>query len=287
MKNSTYNGSGVTIDRSQVFGEKFSNVAEFYDYIESHPIKDEFKRYGEPSSIDGSWDWTGTRSYEDATSLLLNGDPDAKRLIDGSGVAANMRQVNRVEMQRTTVLAPCGFLPHVPNFLAGRPNNMIAERVTIKRKKVINVAYNIAALGSASSTDMLNAAINVLNAILRCEAGGLRINLWAVAISSSRKNYAVTAVRIKDSRQYIDVMKMAYPMTNPSMFRRHVFRFREVLPDLPTSFADGYGCTVSDVDIMHACLEHLNIDVDAVFGFYQANSMSQEQIMDLITQVNK
>lgn len=287
MVTNTNNGSGHTIDRSQVHGERFESITDFYKYLEDGKTQPEFDRYGEPDSFSNSWSFTGTQNYAEATDLLLHGDPDAKNRIDNSGVKATIRHINRVERQRTTVLAPCGFLPHVPNFLAGRPNNMLAERMTLKRKKVLTVAYNVAALGSASAEDMLNTASNVLSAILRCEAGGVRINLWAVAISGKHGHYAVTAIKIKDSGQHIDVLKMAYPMTHPSMHRRHVFRFREVLPGLPSNFAYGYGSTTTDAKIMDDCLSYLGINCDAILGFYQCQDMSQEQIMQEITTVNK
>lgn len=288
MRRTQISRSVKTIDRSRVHGEKFNNITEFYKFLETHPIKDEFKKYGdEPSSVTGTWEWTGTESYEAATRLLLHGDPEAKSRIDQSGYKATLRNVNRTERKRTTVLAPCGFLPHVPNFLAGRPNNMFAQRIQMQRKKVLNVAYNTGACGGTDAVEMLNAASDVLSAIIRCEAGGVRINLWSVAIAKSGGDYAVSAIKIKDSAQHIDLLKMAYPMTSPSMHRRHVFRFREVLPGLPSKFADGYGMTTNDDDECEQCLKYLGIECDAILGFYKCKDWSQEQIMEYITSVNK
>ena len=272
------------IAAENVYGKKFNNITEFYDYLCAGTTQSAFNKYGTPSSLEkGRISWTGTNDYEQASDLLLHGDPDAKRRIDQKGVANVAQKVNHMENKPATYLSPCGFLPHVPNFLAGVPNNMISERNEPQRKRVLTVCYNIAALGDADADEMQQVASDVLSAILKIEAGGVRVNLWAVAISSSGADNVVTAVKIKDSVQHIDLLKMAYPLTHPSMFRRHVFRFREILPGLPSKFADGYGCTVRDTDRMKQCVRHLGIQADAVLGFYSCRYRSYEDIIDMIT----
>lgn len=274
------------ITADHVYGKKFNNITEFNDYLSNGKTQPAFAKYGEPSSFEtGQFaeSWTGTSDYSEATNLLLNGDPDAKRRIDRKGVANVAQKVNHMDKKPATYLSPCGFLPHVPNFLAGVPNNMIAERNEPQRKRVLTVCYNIAALGGVDANDMQQVASDVLSAILKIEAGGVRVNLWAVAISSKRLDYVVTAVKIKDSLQHLDLLKMAYPLTHPSMFRRHVFRFREILPGLPSGFGDGYGCTVQDIDKMEQCVKRLGIQADAVLGFYSCQNKSYEQIIDMIT----
>lgn len=280
------------IKSENVYGRKFDHITEFYDYLCAGTRQQAWVDTYTESSKDGSYDWTGTRSYEEASDLLLHGDPDAKRRIDEKGVAKMLNKVNHMEKQRNTYLGPCGFLPHVPNFIAGRPNSMVAERMELKRKKVLTVCYNVAAPGGESASDMQQVASDVLSAILKIESGGVRVNLWAVAISSSRnskreRDYVCTAVKIKDSNQHIDLLKMAYPLTHPSMFRRHVFKFREVLPDLPSHFAPGYGCTEQDGDRMAQCVKHLGIQADAVLGFYMCRDMSYETIIEMITTPKK
>lgn len=280
------------IKSDNVYGRKFDHITEFYDYLSNGERQWPWRDHYTESSKDGSYSWTGTRSYEEASDLLLHGDPDAKRRIDNKGVANMMNKVNHMEKQRNTYLSPCGFLPHVPNFLAGRPNSMIAERMELKRKRVLTVCYNVAALGGEDANEMQQVASDVLSAILKIESGGVRVNLWAVAISSSlnairEKDYVCTAVKIKDSNQHIDLLKMAYPLTHPSMFRRHVFKFREVLPGLPSHFAPGYGCTEQDGDRMAQCVKHLGIQADAVLGFYMCRGWSYEQIIEKITGSNK
>lgn len=280
------------IKSENVYGRKFDHITEFYDYLCAGTRQQPWVDTYTESSKDGSYDWTGTRSYEEASDLLLHGDPDAKQRIDKKGVAKMMNRVNHMEKQRNTYLSPCGFLPHVPNFIAGRPNSMVAERMELKRKKVLTVCYNVAALGGESAEQMQQVASDVLSAILKIESGGVRVNLWAVAISSSRnamreRDYVCTAVKIKDSNQHIDLLKMAYPLTHPSMFRRHVFKFREVLPGLPSHFAPGYGCTEQDGDRMAQCVKHLGIQADAVLGFYMCRDMSYETIIEMITTPKK
>lgn len=287
MRRGQNNGSGTTIDRSQVYGERFDSITQFEHAISTREITSAFS-YDPSSQKTGDYrhEWTGTKDYDEANNLLLYGDAESKARIDDKGVASVIKQTTRTERQRMTVLSPCGFLPHVPNFLAGRPNNMLSERITLKRKKVINVCYNIVGSASVDANDLQNEAANALSAILIAERHGVRINLWAVEVTSEGGNYEVMAIKIKDSAQHIDLLKMAYPLTHPSMLRRHGFKFKETLAGLPSGFAHGYGRPEYDDNKIKQCLSYIGVDVDAILSYKKCQTMGREDMINEITQVN-
>ena len=129
----------------------------------------------------------------------------------------------------------------VPRYLVGVPTNMI-RKVPVERKdKVITVVRFCAALGSVSTNTMIENAIKFVQIIQNLEANGYRCNV-DVAFGSSKnyihdlkpgdyKNYSVVRVRIKKSSERLNIAKMCFPLVHPSMFRRLVFRLREMNED--------------------------------------------------------
>ena len=55
-------------------------------------------------------------------------------------------------------------------------------------------------------------------------------------------------MKIKDSGQHMDVLKMALPMMSRAMNRRFGFRFRETMTGLKRAWANGYGSSLRGTD---------------------------------------
>lgn len=288
MKRGQKNGSGKTIDRSRVFGDAYPNIAAFYERLESGQVQPAFETHqASQNEGDMAIEFTKTATYDEATDLLLNGDEDSKKRIAENGVAAILKQPQKDERVRQRVLSPCGFFPHVPNAIAGRPNSMIAERTQKVRKRVVTVAYNLAVNCNISAEDMQQAAADVVAAILKCEKSGVRVNLYAVSVTKDGGDYCAFAIKIKDSAQHLDLLKMAYPLTHPSMLRRHEFRYTETQPGLPDSFRFGYGYAESKRETVEQVLSCIGVTADSVLSYYDVHTMTHQQIMDEITGQNK
>ena len=71
-------------------------------------------------------------------------------------------------------------------------------------------------------------------------------NLYVASISCMTSGGAAQGfiLKIKDSGQYIDLLKTAYPLINPSFLRRHDFRFLEITPGVP--YNSNYGYVIMD-----------------------------------------
>ena len=76
------------------------------------------------------------------------------------------------------------------------------------------------------------------------ESNGTRVNLYVgeAVINKSYDQVAGMAIKIKNATQPIDIVKMVYPLVNPSMLRRHHFRWMEITAGIAQNFSDGYGC---------------------------------------------
>lgn len=212
---------------------KFESLRAFEDYLNSHKPTKYYQTYNAQSQTEGRADWYGTKSFTQAEALFKKGDMKiASEIATGviQTTAASKRRTNRLQ---TSVV---GMAPHVPNYIAGRPNSMINMISEPKKVRVITAMYNISVNGGVSPESMKKAAVQMLSAIKILEDNGVRVNLYLADLSKRNDDIIGWSMKIKSSSQHLDVLKTAYPLCNPSMLRRHSFRFTEV-----TEHDFGYG----------------------------------------------
>ena len=211
------------------FFEKFDSVNEFLNTIEKRPVLKSFSE--KTGSNDPDFEWTGTRNFEEANRLFMYGDKvSADKLNDKLRKIKAQGKGN--ETRNNLYNSPCGFLPIVPKVLAGDPQNMLAIRKeTYKSTKVINIVYSMSCSGSTPADVILEASAKLVEVICQLEKNGYRINLYTG--DNAKFNNAETAfiIKIKDSGKYIDTLRLAYPLINPSFLRRHSFRWLERYPN--------------------------------------------------------
>ena len=118
-------------------------------------------------------------------------------------------------------------------------------------KKVITIIYCLSVDHTIKANKMLEASCNLINAILGIEATGKRVNLVLLSGTASEhsiraKESCLNLLKIKDSGSLFDKSKMAYPLINPSYFRRHIFKAIESQEGLTDEqFLHTYGKVVS------------------------------------------
>lgn len=261
----------------------FENLAQYDDFLQNTPENESFNGHW-LSSFKGEESFCGTKSWDDATRRMTIGDVESASKIEGavSGekVNANIKSnVVRPKLRRNVA----GFMPCVPAYLAGAKKNMYFVKKEIRQSKVITIVYNISALGGVPSTEIALAAFNVLKAVLKIEASGTKVNFYTSTIAESNGQYVGSVVKIKDSGQYFNFMKMAYPMVHPSMQRRQGFRFREVAEGVNSSFVHGYGSTVSSSITLKNVIEKSTKIKDGIYlGFYEVEGYSSDRILEMI-----
>lgn len=208
----------------------FNSLGQFSKYLAETRVLAGFK--SDQASKNGCQSFTGTASWDEAEALFIKGDKKAADAIMAEGFSKVTAKGYR--NQRQLYSSRVGIMPHVPNYIAGRPNSMINVRTNRVPSPVINVLYNISNNAGISAADMRVRAIRLLAALYNIECSGTRVNLYLCDISSI-DDVIGWVIKLKDSGQPFDILKMAYPLTNPSMLRRHSFRFTEVFPH------EGYG----------------------------------------------
>lgn len=220
--------------------------------------------------------FTKTESYDEAVGKLLHGDDEsAKRMQENEKIhVKNMHGTGERKRAFTDVI---GVAPHVPNYIAGIPQNMINVRRVKMKKKVLDVLYNFGASGSNTAGELARVNALVIGAIMTCEKRGYRINLYITDLAHYDEEYCGAIIRIKDSGQYIDKYKMAYPLIHPSFLRRNCFRFTEVAPTLTkSSWTWGYGKPMNAENTAKVLSEH-GYKFDKVFSFKDAQQVQNEE----------
>ena len=229
--------------------DKFENVTSFVNFLNTKPsnkvFADESSHYSKRTDRSH---WFGTTSFEEAQELFKFGDKAKMHMVQKSFSKLNLSG-SGYETRRKVKTSVVGFVPHIPNFLQGKPDCMInIVKEKIKSPKVLNIVYNIAVPDGTKAEDMADAGAKVLTHLRNMEAQGYRCNLSVmVAVrDDKRTETSILLVKIKSSNQHLDLLKVAYPLVNPSMLRRHHFRYLEVSKITKPFFNWTYGIPIKE-----------------------------------------
>lgn len=217
----------------------YNSVTQFWGAINEKPTNAGFWESSKRESNS-----KGTKTYEEATELLLKGDrATADKVL--RDVAAIKRLINKQAKRWRVETGVVGFAPNVPNYLAGVPRSMITAKPADRKDKVVNVVYNFAAPYFVTKEELTTAVINLAGAVCALEAGGARVNVFAQFAAENGSDKLGLFVKVKNASQPMDTLKMIYPLGHPSMLRRHALRWVETANGIPTSFASDYGQAVT------------------------------------------
>lgn len=266
----------------------FEDVNAFVHYLDNGTTQDGFR---EDSRTNSKW-FTGTESYEEAHRLLLHGDTETAKKIEDGGVRATRNALRNSAPRRQLYTCVVGCAPNVPAFLSGAPNNMIAQKTTMQPRKSLSIIYNCVASGCEQQSSIASASASLLSAILMLENSGIRTELryGVMAREKTKKKspqYVALFVKVKNAQQHLDVTKAAYPLANPSMLRRHFFRFEEITPGVDDNFSSGYGIPVNDADEIVKLTDAAHLTHAVCISYTEIKYMSATEVLNLITEKAK
>ena len=261
----------------KVIFNKFNSVEEFSNWLQVTPQTAKGKEFNASNTNDEDYtEFSGTKSFNVAQNLLKCGDKE-----NSDKIAATIRKIKAQgkgnETRNKLYNSPCGFMPIVPKVLAGEPENMLAIRKErYNSTKVLNVAYNVAVDCTRTTEDLIKTAAKVANVIASLEKNGYRVNLYAYSCGRDLKNnYYSLLVKIKDSGKYLDTLRIAYALVNPSFYRRHIFGYMERLKGFYLNRS--YGKIVNE----DGCKECLPINA-SYLSYYFCSGKTEEEIAKYI-----
>ena len=239
-----------TYGKNTSYIREFDSLNEFESYITNTPLNDTF-RWQKLSSTNGSYSFTQTQSYEEATKLLKDGwSSMAQEITKKLNVIKN--QVVNEHVQKI-LYDVVGFQASVPRYLQGIPTSMVNKKLVPVKQKVITLDKDISYNASIKTEQIIEASVQTLQLIKKIEAQGIRVNLnlvWGVAAGDTKE---VAKIRLKSANERLNISKLSFPLVHPSMLRRLCFRYLEVAPTVTKSYTWGYGAPLDGSQLKTYC----------------------------------
>ena len=209
-------------------------------------------------------EWYGSTSYDEAVARITKGDDELAKKLKGSEKLDI--HIPSAGVKKKIVTRVAGFAPHVPNYLAGVPNNMLWCVEKKINKKVLTVIYGCNTWAYESATEIAHVSARVVSCIMSLERKGYRVQLYASNCATSGRKETGFITKLKDAGQHIDVLKMAFPLLSASWNRRFGFRYREMCGwHSVGSSMDGYA--------LRGYLRRNNVTYDVALSFYDAKNI--------------
>ena len=210
--------------------DKFFNVFEspksLSEFIKKTPQTATGKKYGTVQT-ESNKDFHGTENWEEAEELLVSGDFENMKKIHTVAVNNDISG-GGYERKNTYKQGPVGFLPVVPKVLSGCPDNMLSMRKQMTAStKILNICYNSAVGFFVKTDEIIKVAANVASVIRGLEKSGYRVNLYVAGMGRNNNQTIGVAVKVKNAGEYLDTLRLAYPIVHPSFFRRHILAYME------------------------------------------------------------
>ena len=147
-------------NEKRVVFKKFDSVTELSEFIKNTPQTKEGKKYS--ASLKGSKSFCGTENFDEAENLLIYGDSENAENVRKNieQITAGLKGKNKSfrgakTLSYTLKSSAVGFLPIVPKYLAGEPENMFTlHKVQKQTTKVLNVLVYIGALCDVTAEEL-------------------------------------------------------------------------------------------------------------------------------------
>lgn len=279
--------------------KKFNTLHEYNQYLEAGETLECFKHRAESHDFylgDDRYSkkrkkWVGTQSWNEATDLMIHGDKALAKKVEKEGVATARVKVNAVRPRAKVVRSVGGFMPNIPAYLADSKKQMFRIQKQPVKQRVMTIVYNASVYCGTDADEVVETSSKLVQTIMKIEASGTRVNLYMANLTASNlirdwKNdtphkVVGALVKIKDSGQYMDVLKMCYPLIHPSMHRRQHFRLLEM--DSDNDYTSCYGYPVQYGKAVDEVVKESGIKNATVISFYEINGKSLEEISKIIT----
>ncbi len=218
---------------------RFDSLAELYQWIEDTP-----QLPGSGNAACSNYaapDWDLGVGFNGAMEIARNGgqwEQGATMLRKGMAQAANLREQSTAPAITYDV---AGFMPDVPAYLAGVPENMMRladDGQATAQTPIVSVCVPNAA-GAVDAGHIFNRGIAVCTLIDVLEAAGTRVEANVALGTVPELDATVTIKRASDQWS---PNAMAFGLGHPATIRRLGFAVRERHPDsLACTSNGGYG----------------------------------------------
>lgn len=173
-------------------------------------------------------DWAGG-SREGAFDKARHGWPEGRaKMVDAMAKARPS-----VSLPPAFTMDVAGAYPDPAAAAAGAPDCMVSfDPVEVRHKPIVRIAVNVWASGAYEPNEFTNYGAAVLSYIDAIESSGFRVELTMLChckMSRTKDTYS-GRVMIKRAEEPLDIDRVAFCLTHPSMLRRLWFGHMQVAP---------------------------------------------------------
>lgn len=245
----------------RIIFEEYDNIYKFMDTIGKRSDNGKFDG---SSSNTGDKSFYGTSSYSEAEEKFANGLPE-----ETAELKKELLEFKAKSNIETSKIRPhnyyYGYTPNVPAAIIGLPKSMRRIHKTPQKVKAVSIYYDCGANASTSSETLRNCGRAVLKLVYAMELRGYRVKLAISARASGVESEVMLVnIKVKDWKQPLDLLKLSFPLTNASMYRRFGFKCAETMPDVRGSGWHGYGRHLTKDEIIET-LDKSGIDTKNTF----------------------
>lgn len=267
--------------------ERFNGVNEFVKTIRTRKPNTVFAGKKQASKENDSV-FTMTESYSESEEIMTKGYSEGLAELKASkGVKVQTASNLHKRIPQASVV---GYAPHVPNAIAGIPQSMIGTRTIAMKSKVISIIYSGGGAANMETSDFVRAGRNLLDLVTMLELQGYRVGVEIMDDFCVSKQKGFVCVKVKEQRQPLNPLKLAYPLIHPSFFRRQGFRWLETCPNITDkSYYYGYGhplyaeCNYN-TNKVREYLKKNGLLSDGVFytNMYEARNNTAEELVKIM-----
>lgn len=160
---------------------------------------------------------------EDNWSERIASDFLASR-VDTSSVRKVQTAVNKSATKEKTVRKTyndvVGYMPNIPRYVMGLPDNMRAEKRVVHKSKIVNVYLDCTVPWRVGSKELEEACTRLVEEILGLEKCGYRVNLTAMFTSAMSGELAFVGVKIKGANEPLNLARVLFPFVRAQDFLR-------------------------------------------------------------------
>lgn len=223
--------------------------------------------------------FTGTKSYEEASNLLLNGWSDGAVKLTKQLKIANQKPT-AVEVKRA-VNDIVGFQVNVPRYLQGIPNNMINKRSVKQKQKIMTLTKSIDYNSMISPERIMEDSVKFLQIAQAIEKKNIRVNINIFWHAVEGNEEFIIKLKLKSAKERLNISKLSFPLIHPSFLRRISFRAMERETRLTRrSWASGYGAPAGAMNSKKA------LELTGKDEVYIPVLIPESEALDIVNSIN-
>ena len=229
------------LNKNKVGYHPFNNMASFLRFIDQTPTNKIFSNESCNSKQKGydAKRFTNTNTFGEAMELCKHGWHDKAKEINKSLTQATS---TLTKSSFKSFYSVAGHQVSVARYLQGVPQNMIQNKRVQRKAKIVNLYKDICYSGNTSQSTIYKESVGFLSDVKALENAGYRVNVYVFFASKCGGEKNLLTIKVKNANERMNISKLAFPLTHPSMLRRLMFRFTETAKTFTShQWTGGYG----------------------------------------------